>query len=595
MAQNRHSDRSEWELEQREWLDALGGVLAEHGGDETKSLLSRLQHELSRRGVVLTDAALNTPYKNTIALAEQPPYPGSLELEKRIENILRWNAVCMVLQAYDSGSGVGGHIATYLSAATMMEVGFNHIFRAADGLYGGDQVHFQAHTAPGVYARAFLEGRLSAQQLTNFRRELAEGGGLPSYPHPRRMPDFWQMPCASMGLSTPSAIYQARFAKYLESRGLKPDNGGKIWTFIGDGESDEPEVLGTINIAAREHLDNLVLLVNCNLQRLDGPVRGNGKIIQELERAFRGADWHVIKVIWGGGWDALLERDVHGILQERMEQAVDGDYQMYTVSPGDVVREHWVEDTPELADLMNTLSDEEIRSIKRGGHDHLKIYAAYQAAMAVKGKPCVVLLKTVKGDGLGPAAEGRNTVHQKKYLSPEERFELAKRLEIPLSDAEIERAAFYRPDDDSEEIRYLEARRQALGGHLPVRRTECERLAPPSLDLFADMLGGSGEREVSTTMAVVRMLQKLLRDDAIGRYVVPIVPDEARTFGMDGLFPKRASFPGRDSAISRSTPAPLRRIAKPRTARFFRKVFARPARWRRSWRQARRMPTTACR
>ena len=304
---------NDWRLEQQEWLEALWDVLAERGADETKALIGRLQEALSRRGVVQTDAALNTPYKNTISVADQPVYPGNVDLEARIENILRWNAVAMVLQAYDSDSGVGGHIATYLSAATMMEVGFNHLFRARDENYGGDQVHFQAHTAPGVYARAYLEGRLTEQQLTNFRRERAPGGGLPSYPHPRRMPWFWQMPTASMGLSTPSAIYQARFAKYLESRGLKPDNGGKIWTFIGDGESDEPEVLGTINIASREHLDNLVLVVNCNLQRLDGPVRGNGKIIQELERAFRGADWHVIKVIWGGGWDAILERDVHGI------------------------------------------------------------------------------------------------------------------------------------------------------------------------------------------------------------------------------------------------------------------------------------------
>ena len=532
----------EWEIEQREWLEALDGVLEEHGGEDTKALLLRLQDSVSRRGVVLTDAALNTPYRNTIPLSEQPAYPGSIEIETRIENILRWNAVAMVLQAYDSGSGVGGHIATYLSAATSMEVGFNHIFRAAGPDYGGDQVHVQAHTSPGVYARAVLEGRLEEEQLKNFRREKATGGGLPSYPHPRRMPEFWQMPCASMGLSTPSAIYQARFAKYLESRGLKPRNGGKVWNFIGDGESDEPEVLGTIDIAAREHLDNLVVVVNCNLQRLDGPVRGNGKIIQELERAFRGADWHVIKVIWGGGWDKLFERDVNGVLQARMEQAVDGDYQFYTVSPGDVVREHWVEDIPELAELMDSLDDEEIRTIKRGGHDHQKIYAAYQQAMAVTGKPCVILLKTVKGDGLGPKAEGRNTVHQKKYLSPEERHELADRLEIPLGDDAIEGADFYWPPEDSEEVLYLKARREALGGFLPTRNVRCERLKPPPLSMFRDMLEGSGKREVSTTMAVVRMLQRLLRDKRIGRYVVPIVPDEARTFGMDGLFPRAGIF-----------------------------------------------------
>ncbi|MCZ6708819.1 MAG: pyruvate dehydrogenase (acetyl-transferring), homodimeric type, partial [Gammaproteobacteria bacterium] len=447
----------------------------------------------------------------------------------------------MVLQAHDSGAGVGGHIATYLSAATMMEVGFNHVFRARSDDYGGDQVHFQAHTAPGVYARAFLEGRLNESQISNYRRELAVGGGLPSYPHPRRLPWFWQMPTASMGLSTPSSIYQARFARYLESRGLKPDNGGKIWTFIGDGESDEPEVLGTINIASRESLDNMVLVINCNLQRLDGPVRGNGKIIQELERAFRGADWHVIKVIWGGGWDAILARDEHGILQDRMEQAVDGDYQMYTVSSGDVVREHWVENTPALAELMKTLSDEEIRSIKRGGHDHQKIYAAFRQAAEVRDKPCVVLLKTVKGDGLGPGTEGSNTVHQKKQLNETERQELAKRLNIPLAAEEISRAAFYLPAADSEEMKYLHARRGALGGYLPRREVNCDRLAPPPVELFSTMLEGS-TRSASTTSAVVRMLSRLLRDKQIGRYIVPIVPDEARTFGMDGPFPQAGIY-----------------------------------------------------
>ena len=532
----------DWEFEQQEWIEALAGVLSERGGEGARKLMSRLQHELSRAGVVLTDAALNTPYKNTIPLSDQPPYPGDIELETRIENILRWNAAAMVLQAYDSGAGVGGHIATYLSASTMMEVGLNHIFRAKSDDYGGDQVHFQAHTSPGIYARAFLEGRLSEGELANFRRELADGGGLPSYPHPRRMPWFWQMPCASMGLSTPSAIYQARFAKYLEHRGLKAKNGGKIWTFIGDGESDEPEVLGTINIAARERLDNFVLVVNCNLQRLDGPVRGNGKIIQELERAFRGADWHVIKVIWGGGWDVLLERDVDGILEARMEQAVDGDYQMYTVSPGDFVREHWVEDNPALKRLMSALTDEEIRSIRRGGHDHKKIYAAFRQAEQVTGKPCVLLLKTVKGDGLGPRVEGSNTVHQKKFLSPDERRGLADRLGIAMPQDDVDRAAFYRPEPDSPENRYLLERRQALGGFIPERKVRCPALTPPPLDLFRDMLEGTSERAISTTMAMVRMLQKLLRHDPLARYIVPIVPDEARTFGMDGLFPQAGIY-----------------------------------------------------
>lgn len=542
MANYINSPDTEWENEQREWLEALESVLQEHGEEGVKTLLGRLQTELSRRGVQLDERALNTPYTNTIPLRAEPAYPGDIELENHIENIIRWNAVAMVLQAYDSGSGVGGHIATYTSASTMMEVGFNHFFRAPTEKYGGDQVHFQAHAAPGVYARAWLEGRIPTERLKNFRRELGEDGGLPSYPHPRRMPHFWQMPTASMGLSTPCAIYQARFAKYLEHRGLKPKNGGKIWLFIGDGEADEPEVLGTINMASREQLDNLVLVINCNLQRLDGPVRGNGKIIQELERTFRGADWHVVKVIWGGGWDAILERDTDGILQARMEQAVDGDYQMYTVSPGNAVREHWVENSPRLVELMKTLSDEEIQTIKRGGHDHRKLYAAYHHAMSVEGKPCVILAKTVKGDGLGPSVAGRNTVHQKKHLTPDERHDLAHRFDIPLSEESIERADFYMPPQDSPEIQYLNKCRERLGGPVPYRHVQCPTLNAPDLDFFQDMVRGTGERSISTTMSVVRMLQRLLRHKEIGRYVVPIVPDEARTFGMDGLFPQAGIY-----------------------------------------------------
>ncbi len=525
----------EWLEEQQEWFDALADVLRHRGPDEAKGLLLKLQDQLSREGLVLTEAALNTPYVNTIDVRDEPAYPGDIELETRIGRIIRWNAVAMVLQAYDSGSGVGGHIATYLSAATMMEVGFNHFFRARSADYGGDQVNFQAHTAPGVYARAYLEGRLNEVQLKNFRRELAAGGGLPSYPHPRRLPEFWQMPTASMGLSTPASIYQARFAKYLERRGLKPANGGKVWTFIGDGEADEPEVLGTINVASREGLDNLVLLINCNLQRLDGPVRGNGKIIQELERAFRGADWHVIKVIWGSGWDPLLARDSEGLLRKRMNEALDGDYQRYTTLPGDAQREHWVESVPGLKKLMQTLTDEEVRSIKRGGHDHKKIFAALDQARQVQGKPCVILLKTVKGDGLGPGTAASNTVHQKKQLNTAERLELAKRLDIPLDEAAVARADFYWPSPDSQEVQYLRARRQALGGYLPTRQVVCDKLPPLPAALFAEQLRGSN-RPQSSTMVMVRMLSKLLRDKTIGRYVVPIVPDEARTFGMDGLF-----------------------------------------------------------
>jgi pyruvate dehydrogenase E1 component len=525
-----------WSEELEEWLDAFDALHRARGEEASRELLRVLQQHASRRGLVLPEAALNTPYVNTIPVQAQPRYPGDIELETRIENLMRWNAAAMVLQAYDSGSGVGGHIATYLSAATLLEVGFNHFFRGRDGDGAGDQVHVQAHAAPGIYARAFLEGRLPAQRLANFRRELGPGGGLSSYPHPRRLPDFWTLPTASMGLSTPSAIYQARFAKYLEKRGLKEPDGSRVWCFIGDGEADEPEVLGTINMASREGLDNLVLVVNCNLQRLDGPVRGNGKIIQELERSFRGADWHVIKVIWGTGWDPLLERDVHGRLQRRMEEAVDGDYQMYSAQPGDVQREHWVEDIPELKALMDSLTDEEIRTIKRGGQDHKKIYAAYADAVATVGKPTVIIAKTVKGDGMGATSQGRNTVHQKKNLSREERVDYARRLGIPLDEEQAAAAAFHHPGEDSEELRSLRARRAALGGPVPQRRVECPELAPPPLDYFAEQLRGSGEREISTTMAVVRMLGRLLKHPELGRFVVPIVPDEARTFGMDGLF-----------------------------------------------------------
>lgn len=525
-----------WQEECQEWIEALDGVISERGGEEAQSLLASLREHLASRGVFAGTADLNTPYKNTIALEDEPQYPGDIALEQKIENIIRWNAVAMVLAAFDDGKGVGGHIATYLSAATAMEVGLNHIFRNKSETYGGDQVNFQAHSAPGVYARAFLEGRLKESQLRAYRRELNPTGGLSSYPHPRRMPEFWQMPTASMGLSAPGSIYQARFAKYLEGRGLKTKNGGKIWTFIGDGESDEPEVLGTINVASREGLDNLVFVINCNLQRLDGPVRGNGKIIQELERAFRGADWRVLKVIWGGGWDPILQRDFKGVLQQRMDEALDGDYQMYSVLPGEAVREHWVESSPALRELMKSLTDEEIRSIKRGGHDHKKLYAAYKAAAQETEKPCVILVKTLKGDGLGPSSEGRNTVHQKKQLSAQARIDFGRRLGIPLDDEDLERAKFYRPDNDSDELRYLKARRTVLGGPVPVRTVNCKRLKTPSQELFKDMLAGSGKRELSTTMAMVRMLSKLMRDKSLGQYVVPIVPDEARTFGMDGLF-----------------------------------------------------------
>ena len=526
----------EQDMELQEWLESLDDILRHQGAGRAQDILRALQERLVRGGVQLDDAPLNTPYRNTIPLSEQPAYPGNLELERRIENIIRWNAIAMVLQAADSGSGVGGHIATYASAATMLEVGFNHFFRCRDADYGGDLVNVQAHAAPGIYARAFLEGRLSERQLQNFRRQLQPGGGLSSYPHPRQMPKLWQAPTASMGLSTPSAIYQARFAKYLEARGLKPHNGGKIWNFIGDGEADEPEVLGTINIASREKLDNLVLVVNCNLQRLDGPVRGNGKIIQELERSFRGADWQVIKVVWGSGWDSLLQNDRSGVLQKRMDEALDGDYQMYSTRPGGAQREHWVENSPELQALMSSLTDEEVSEIKRGGQDPKKIYAAFARAAQNTGKPTVILVKTVKGDGLGESTQGRNTAHQKKQFSAEERIDIGRKLGIPLANDALAQASFYCPADGSEELRYLKEKRRALGGGMPSRRVDCAPLAAPERVLFEEFYRGSGERALSTTMAVVRMMAKLIKDKNVGKYLVPIVPDEARTFGMEALF-----------------------------------------------------------
>ena len=523
-------------IDKLEWEESIDYIFREYGESGVREILRAVQDRAINSGISLNEATLNSAYVNTISADDQPPYPGDIALEKKIENINRWNAMAMVLQGADNGLGVGGHIATYASAATMMEVGFNHFFRKSSENYGGDLVMTQPHAAPGIYAREYLAGRISEQQLKTFRRQLQPGGGLSSYPHPRLMPDFWQVPNASMGLSTPTAIYQARFSKYLENRGLKANNGGKIWCFIGDGESDEPEVLGTINIAARENLDNLVLVINCNLQRLDGPVRGNGKIIQELERSFRGADWNVLKVIWGSGWDGLLAKDDKGILRQRMEEAVDGDYQYYSASKGDTQREHWVENSPELAAMMNSLSDDEIKQIKRGGHDPKKIFAAYQSATKASSKPTVILIKTVKGEGMGDAGQGRNTSHQKKNMSADERLYCAQEFGIPLNREAIERADFYRPAEDSPELTYLREHREKLGGYLPERHVDCRAIKAPPLSMFKQFIEGTGKREISSTTAMVRILASLMKDKEIGPYIVPIVPDEARTFGMDGLF-----------------------------------------------------------
>ena len=520
-----------------EWAESLDAIVEQYGAAGAREILRSLQNHVLGLNIPLDEATLNTPYRNTISLDAQPAYPGDIALEERLEKVLRWNAIAMVLRAQDKGIGVGGHIATYASCATMLEVGFNHFFQGAgpDNDRGSaDMLLPQPHAAPGIYARAFLEGRLTEQQLDHYRQELASGGGLSSYPHPRSMPDFWELPNASMGLSTPAAIYQARFAKYLENRGLKEKASGKVWCFIGDGEADEPEVLGTINIAAREKLDNLILVVNCNLQRLDGPVRGNGKIIQELERTFRGADWNVLKVIWGGGWDGLLARDHEGVLQRRMDECLDGDYQMYSVLPGDVQREHWVEGNPKLEQMMNSLTDDEVRAIKRGGQDQKKIYAAFAMASAAQDKPTVILVKTVKGDSMG--AQGKNTAHQYKNMSAQERVKIATELNIPLTEEQAANAEFYRPADDAPEMAYLRGQRATNGGWVPNRQVDCATLDVPEIAAFAEFLKGSGEREVSSTMVMVRLLSAMLRMPELGRYVVPIVPDEARTFGMDGLF-----------------------------------------------------------
>jgi len=523
------------EEDKEEWLEALKNVFENYGDSGVSFLLDSLSEWQAKHSSLDANKSLNTPYLNSIPVSKQPSYPGNLELEKRLENILRWNAMAMVLQAQDNGSGVGGHIATYASAATLMEVGFNHFFRKRSKSYGGDLIIPQPHTSPGIYARSFVEGVLSEAQLKNFRRELKKEGGLTSYPHPRSMPDYWQVANASMGLSTPTAIYQARFSKYLENRGLKPKLGGKVWCFIGDGETDEPEVLGTINIASREKLDNLILVVNCNLQRLDGPVRGNGKIIQELESSFLGSGWNVIKVIWGSGWDKLLDNDKDGVLSQRMEECVDGDYQRYSILTGDKQREHWVDGNPKLQNMMNSLTDDELKQIKRGGQDHRKIYSAFEKAVQDTDKPTVILIKTVKGDGM-VGIQGSNSVHQRKNLDSNQRLSIAKNLGIPLDENSIKKAKFYNPGTDSPEVKYLIERRNALGGRIPERQADCIRLKAPDLDSFESITNGLNKKPQSTTMALVRILAILLRENSLKKYVVPIVPDEARTFGLEALF-----------------------------------------------------------
>jgi len=521
--------------ELKDWLASLDYVLNSGTPDRVQYLLQQLQIRAQESGVTLP-FTYNTPYINTISKDKQSPFPGNRELERRIKSIIRWNAMAMVVRANKLTEGVGGHISTYASSATLYEIGFNHFFRGRTDTSNGDLVYFQGHASPGIYARAFVEGRLSETNLCNFRRELAVGGGLSSYPHPWLMPSFWQFPTVSMGLAPIMGIYQARFNRYLEDRGLKPKDDNKVWVFMGDGESDEPESLGALTMASREKLDNLIFVINCNLQRLDGPVRGNGKIIQELEALFRGAGWNVIKVIWGHDWDNLLEKDTEGLLAHRMGEVVDGEFQKYSVSSGAYIREKFFGKDPRLLEMVANMSDEQLADMRRGGHDPEKVYAAYKAAVDYKGAPTVVLAHTIKGYGLGESGEGKNISHNQKKLNEQELKEFRSRFNIPISDAEVAKAPFYKPAEDSPEMQYIRQRRIALGGALPMRRTETTALKTPSEELFEEFYKGTEGRSVSTTMAYVRVLSKLLRDESIGKFIVPIIPDEARTFGMEGLF-----------------------------------------------------------
>jgi len=524
-------------IENREWLESLDYVLESAGPERAAQLLERLEAYAAKRGVQIP-FTFNTPYVNTIPVGEQPDFPGDLDMEKRILNIVRWNAMAMVARANKANDSIGGHISTFASSATLYDVGFNHFFKGKDHPDGGDQVYFQGHASPGMYSRAFLEGRLSEANLTNFRQELrSDAFGLSSYPHPYLMPDFWEFPTVSMGLGPIGSIYQARFNRYLQNRDLKDTSKQRVWCFIGDGECDEPETTGAITLAAREKLDNLCWVINCNLQRLDGPVRGNGKIIQELETLFRGAGWNVIKVIWSGEWDPILEQD-NGDLVQQMGRVVDGQYQKYTVSSGEYVRENFFGATEHTRKLGEALTDEQIRTIKRGGHDPVKVYAAYDAATKTKGRPTVILAKTIKGYGMGEAGEGKNVAHNTKKMNELELRAFRDRFHIPISEEAVEKAPFYRPADDSPEVQYVRKRREELGGPLPLRREEAPMLPAPSDEIFKQFLLGTdpkSDKQPSTTQVMVTIMQNLLRDSQLGKYIVPIVPDEARTFGMEGL------------------------------------------------------------
>ncbi len=520
--------------ETQEWLESIDSVMRAQGPQRAHFLLEKLVDFTRRSGAYLPFKP-NTAYLNTISKAQEPEYPGDRSLERRNEAYMRWNALAMVVQANRTNSEYGGHIATYASAATLYEVGFNHFWRARSPAHPGDMIYIQGHSSPGIYARAYLEGRLDESQLQRFRQEV-RGGGLSSYPHPWLMPEFWQYPTVSMGLGPMMAMFQARFVRYLENRGIVAPSDRKVWAFLGDGEMDEPESMGALTMPVREKLDNLIFVINCNLQRLDGPVRGNGKIIQELEAAFLGAGWNVIKVLWGGRWDPLLARDQKGFLKRVMEECVDGEYQNFKSKGGAYTREHFFGKYPELKEMVANMSDEEIWHLNRGGHDPEKVYAAYASAVAHVGAPTVILAKTVKGFGMGKAGEGLNSTHQQKKLTDDNLKEVRDRFNIQITDEEIAGLSFRKPAEDSEEMRYLQERRAALGGYLPARSSLAPPLAVPPLELFSTLLEGTGDREISTTMALVRMMTSLVKDKSIGKHVVPIVPDEARTFGMEGMF-----------------------------------------------------------
>jgi pyruvate dehydrogenase E1 component len=529
-------DASELEAtEQREWIDSLDYVIQQGDRGRVQRLLATLRHRARMAGVALPFTAV-TAYVNTIRPEDETPLPGSQEIERRIKSLVRWNAMAMVVRANRLSDGIGGHISTYASAATLYEVAFNHFFRGKGKDGDGDVIYFQGHASPGIYARAYLEGRISLEKLQNFRQELAKGGGLSSYPHPWLMPDFWEFPTVSMGLGPIMSIYQARFNRYLEDRGLRKASPSRVWAFLGDGETDEPESLGAISLAAREKLDNLTFVINCNLQRLDGPVRGNGQIIQELEAIFRGAGWNVIKVMWGSDWDPLLAKDHDGLLAKRMGEVVDGQYQKYAVESGAYLREHFFGVDPRLLDMVKHLSDDQLKRLRLGGHDPVKVYNAYKTATEHKGQPTVILARTIKGYGLGEAGEGKNITHQQKKMNESDLRSFRTRFGIPISDEEIADAPFYRPPDDSTELQYLRERRKALGGFVPTRSVRVEALTVPIEPIFEEFYKGTEGRKASTTMVFVRMLSKLLRDKEIGDLIVPIVPDEARTFGMESLF-----------------------------------------------------------